>query len=144
MGDVARLCKVAPRTAAKWFDQNLLRGWRLPGSTDRRVAPGTLREFMIAHGMDVGELDRIVFVTVLALEMSPELVAELRRRLPETEGWRVLHSVDQFKAGVIAAVNRPDLTVTLLQGETTDDLVERIREETAPKRKRDPFRKGGA
>ena len=34
-GQVAKICKVAPRTVSKWFDSGRLRGYRIPGSQDR-------------------------------------------------------------------------------------------------------------
>lgn len=45
-GQVARICKVAPRTATKWFDSGQLRGYRIPGSKDRRIPLPNLREFL--------------------------------------------------------------------------------------------------
>ena len=50
-GQVARLCQVAPRTAAKWIDSGLLRGYRIPGSQDRRVTHEALVDFMERSGM---------------------------------------------------------------------------------------------
>ena len=41
-GEVARICKVAPRTVTKWFDSGQLRGYRIPGSKDRRTLLKTL------------------------------------------------------------------------------------------------------
>ena len=41
--EVAKICKVAPRTVAKWFDSGRLRGYRVPGSQDRRIP----REYLI-------------------------------------------------------------------------------------------------
>ena len=36
-GDVAKICNVAPRTVSKWFDSGQLKGYRIPGSKDRRI-----------------------------------------------------------------------------------------------------------
>jgi excisionase family DNA binding protein len=36
-GQVAKICKVAPRTVSKWFDSGRLKGYRIPGSQDRRI-----------------------------------------------------------------------------------------------------------
>lgn len=51
-GFIAMACGVAPRTASIWFDKGLIKGYRIPGSLDRRVALGDLIEFMKAGGMD--------------------------------------------------------------------------------------------
>ena len=50
-GDVARICSVAPRTAQKWFDCGLLKGYRIPGSRHRRIPIDELIRFTKAHNI---------------------------------------------------------------------------------------------
>ena len=50
-GQVARICKVAPRTVSKWFDTKRLEGYLLPGSLDRRIPRDSLIKFMQNHGI---------------------------------------------------------------------------------------------
>lgn len=135
-GDVARICDVAPRTVSKWFDRGGLKGFRIPNSNDRRIPLQSLREFLARHGMPTEPLDREVYITVLALDVPPEVLDQLRARLPSSQHWRIEAGHLGFEAGVYAATIRPDLVVTLAEGETADDLVERITLETATKRKR--------
>ena len=52
-GDVAKICNVAGRTVSKWFDSGLLKGYRMPGSKDRRIPVEELTRFMKAHNMPV-------------------------------------------------------------------------------------------
>ncbi len=52
-GEVAKVCHVAPRTAQKWIDTGLLKGYRIPGSKDRRVPVGEMIRFMEEHGIPV-------------------------------------------------------------------------------------------
>jgi hypothetical protein len=52
-GEVAQICHVAPRTAQKWIDAGLLKGYRIPGSRDRRVPIDEMVRFMEHHGMPV-------------------------------------------------------------------------------------------
>ena len=52
-GQVARLCRVAPRTVSKWFDSGKLRGYRIPGSNDRRFPKADLVRFLVEVGMPV-------------------------------------------------------------------------------------------
>lgn len=59
-GQIAKLCQVAPRTVARWFDTGLLPGYRIPGSLCRRVQRQDLVRFLRDHKMPV----------------SPELTAE--------------------------------------------------------------------
>lgn len=50
-GDVAKICNVAPRTVSKWFDNGQLKGYRIPGSKDRRIPVSELIRFMKEHNM---------------------------------------------------------------------------------------------
>ena len=56
IGDVAKICHVAPRTVSKWFDNGQLRGYRIPGSKDRRIPVTELVRFMKVHNMPTTEL----------------------------------------------------------------------------------------
>ena len=56
-GQVAKICNVAPRTVSKWFDSGRLRGYRIPGSKDRRIPLEQLVRFMKAHHMPLNGLD---------------------------------------------------------------------------------------
>lgn len=51
-GEVAQLCMVAPRTVSKWFDCGRLRGFRIPGSQDRRIPREHLERFLKENHMD--------------------------------------------------------------------------------------------
>ena len=55
-GDVAKICHVAPRTVSKWFDNGQLRGYRIPGSKDRRIPVTELVRFMKVHNMPTTDL----------------------------------------------------------------------------------------
>lgn len=50
-GQVAKLCRVAPRTVSKWFDAGKLRGYRIPGSQYRRVPHADLVRFAVTYGL---------------------------------------------------------------------------------------------
>lgn len=51
--EVCRLAKVSPRTAARWIDRGLLRGYVVPGSRHRRCEPRELLAFLQAANMPV-------------------------------------------------------------------------------------------
>ena len=55
-GDVAKICHVAPRTVSKWFDNGQLKGYRIPGSKDRRIPVSELIRFMKMHNMPTSAL----------------------------------------------------------------------------------------
>ena len=50
-GQVSKICHVAPRTVCRWFDSGQLRGYRIPGSKDRRIPLPELVRFMQAHNI---------------------------------------------------------------------------------------------
>ena len=56
-GQVAKICKVHARTVSKWFDSGRLKGYRIPGTQDRRIPREYLIKFLKEHGMPLGELD---------------------------------------------------------------------------------------
>lgn len=52
-GEVAKICRVAPRTVTKWFDSGRLKGYRLPMSTDRRIPQTDLLNFMKEYQLPI-------------------------------------------------------------------------------------------
>ena len=54
-GDVARICNVCSRTAQKWFDQGLLKGYRIPGTKDRRIPINELVAFIKKYNMPMAK-----------------------------------------------------------------------------------------
>ena len=51
--EVAKICKVSPRTAITWFDKGLLRGYRIHGSQERRIPTERLITFMQEQGIGI-------------------------------------------------------------------------------------------
>ena len=105
-GQVARICNVAPRTVSKWFDSGQLRGYRIPGSKDRRIPMAQLVRFMRAHGIPLNGLDG-VGTRVLIVDDEPEVVSALERALGDSKGYEVRTATDGFEAGVLAEQFRP-------------------------------------
>lgn len=56
-GQAASICKVSPSTIATWFDSGRLKGYRRPGSPNRRIPKTYLLEFLKEHGMPLGKLE---------------------------------------------------------------------------------------
>jgi excisionase family DNA binding protein len=55
-GEVAKICNVASRTVSKWFDSGQLKGYRIPGSKDRRIPVANLLSFMREHDIPMDGL----------------------------------------------------------------------------------------
>ncbi len=52
-GQVATICHVSQRTVAKWFDSGRLKGYKIPGSLDRRIVHSNLISFLKEHGTPI-------------------------------------------------------------------------------------------
>ena len=52
-GEIAVICRVAPRTVFNWLDSGLLEGYRLPRSRDWRVTRESLVRFLEENGMPI-------------------------------------------------------------------------------------------
>ncbi len=109
-GEVARMCKVAPRTVSKWIDSGQLRGYRIPGSRDRRVPLQQLVRFMRAHGMPINDLDTGE-TRVLLLDRDSDLCELIQNALTNTGRFRVQTAASAFEAGAIAEGFQPDVLV---------------------------------
>src|SRR5580698_4780948 len=64
---VAKICQVAPRTVSKWFDSGKLKGYRIPGSQDRRIPRDQLIRFLKEHHMPLGELEEEEWHKILVI-----------------------------------------------------------------------------
>lgn len=82
-GQVAKICKVAPRTASKWFDSGKLKGYRIPGSQDRRIPRENLIAFLKEHGMPLGRLEAESQFNVLCVGLSDAIVRRVQDLLTE-------------------------------------------------------------
>ena len=109
-GQVARICNVAPRTVSKWFDSGQLRGYRIPGSKDRRIPLTQLIRFMQAHnipldGLETGQT-RLLFV-----DQDVDLTRVLEESLEASGNCQVATAGTLFEAGVLAGVRPPHVMV---------------------------------
>jgi excisionase family DNA binding protein len=110
-GQVAKICKVAPRTVSKWFDSGRLRGYRIPGSQDRRIPREHLIKFLKEHGMPLAELEDETTSKLLLVGLDGTLTATLRERLPETDGFKFEIAASGFEAGIQAESLHPDCII---------------------------------
>jgi excisionase family DNA binding protein len=107
-GQVAKICKVAPRTVSKWFDSGRLRGYRIPGSQDRRIPREHLIRFLKEHGMPLGDLEDEVVGKVLAVGTDDGLLETLKQELGQGGSFRIEAAASGFEAGIQAESFHPD------------------------------------
>jgi len=127
-GEVARICNVAPRTVSKWFDSGQLRGYRIPGSKDRRIPLNALIKFMKSHGIP---MDGLVSgeTRVLVVDQEREIVEVVQKLLAEHAGYDVHTAISGFTAGMECERFRPNAVLLDLHLSDTDsrELVNVIR-----------------
>jgi excisionase family DNA binding protein len=110
-GQVAKICKVAPRTVSKWFDSGRLKGYRIPGSQDRRIPREYLIRFLKDHGMPLGELEDETMAKVLIVAQDQVLIENLKRELPEEKSFKIATAASGFEAGIQAESFHPDCMI---------------------------------
>ncbi len=110
-GQVAKICQVAPRTVSKWFDSGKLKGYRIPGSQDRRIPREYLIKFLKENGMPLGELEDEAMGKVLFVGQDQVLYENLTQELPENRSFRFQNAGSGFEAGIQAESFHPDCIV---------------------------------
>ena len=98
-GDVARICNVAPRTVSKWFDTGQLKGYRIPGSKDRRIPVSELIRFMKAHNIPAAS-PPVGKIRILVADSHEESASALANALRTKAGYEVQIVLSNFEAGV--------------------------------------------
>lgn len=109
-GQVAEICQVAPRTVSKWFDSGRLRGYRIPGSRDRRIPREALRSFLRENGMPLGDLQETGILRVLVIA-ADQLTAEGIVTPLRPEGFDLRAAASAFEAGSLAAQFQPHAVI---------------------------------
>jgi len=109
-GDVARICNVAPRTVSKWFDSGQLKGYRIPGSKDRRIPLNELIRFMKAHDMPTDGLP-LGKTRVLIVDSTGQPSKELVQALTDRGEYEVQVARSGFETGATLQRFRPQVVL---------------------------------
>ncbi len=118
-GQVAKICKVAPRTVSKWFDSGRLRGYRIPGSQDRRIPREHLIRFLKEHHMPLGELEEEGWHKILIVGAEQLFIDRIKELLPEDDDYKYQYAPSGFDAGMQAESFHPDtIIIDLAMGRT--------------------------
>lgn len=124
--EVANHCRVSTKTAAGWIDSGRLRGWKIPGSMDRRVAVEDMIEFCREHKVPIGDLETRITIGVLCVGPDETLPLRLVDALP-AERFRVFGAPDAFEAGAIAARLRPRVAIVDFAVAGASTICQRLR-----------------
>jgi excisionase family DNA binding protein len=118
-GDVAKICHVAPRTVSKWFDNGQLRGYRIPGSKDRRIPVNELIRFMKTHNMPTSEL-AVGRIRVLLADSNIKAATELAESLRSKAEYDVQIVRSNFETGSAIHKFTPHVLLINLMAEGID------------------------
>ena len=109
-GEVARLCHVTIRTVIRWFEIGELKGYKIPGSRDRRFPRGDLVEFMRTHGLPLDELERPQRrLRVLIVDDEESILAMLTEFFEFLGLMDIDTAKDGYEAGTKTVSFKPDL-----------------------------------
>lgn len=118
-GDVARICNVAPRTVSKWFDSGQLKGYRIPGSKDRRIPVSELARFMKVHNMPAAMLPAGK-IRILIVDSDDHAASALADALRTRADYEVQIARNNFETGIIAQKFTPHVLLINLLAEGID------------------------
>jgi DNA-binding response OmpR family regulator len=96
---------------SKWFDSGRLRGYRIPGSQDRRIPREHLIKFLKEHGMPLGELEEEGLYKILIIGAEKLFVDRVQELLPEEDDFKYELAHSGFEAGIQAESFHPDTII---------------------------------
>jgi excisionase family DNA binding protein len=118
-GDVARICNVAPRTVSKWFDSGQLKGYRIPGSKDRRIPLNELARFMKANNMPTDALPAGK-TRILVVDHSSNGNGVLAESLSHRASYEVQTATSSFETGAAVQKFSPHVVLINLMANDID------------------------
>src|SRR3989442_5220927 len=105
---VSKIARLALRTWSRWSDTGRLRGYRIPGSQDRRIPREHLIRFLKEHGMPLGELEEEGWHKILIIGAEKLFIDRVRELLPDDEDFKYELANSGFEAGIMAESFHPD------------------------------------
>jgi len=113
-GDVARICNVAARTVSKWFDSGQLKGYRIPGSKDRRIPLNELLRFMKENNMPISALQSDKIRVLIVDSTEQPTIAELLR---DKTNYEIQTAHNDFDTGTVIQKFLPHVLLISLLAE---------------------------
>jgi len=110
-GEVAKICRVGVSTVLKWFNSGRLKGYRMPGSQDRRIPIENLIRFMKEHRIPLRGLEDYLRYKVLLVATDATFDRLLRESISKIEDYRFEYASSVFEFGALVATMRPDVIV---------------------------------
>jgi len=126
-GQVAGICNVTIRTVIKWFESGRLKGYKIPGSKDRRIPHESLVEFMQQNGLPLKGLEGPGRRRILIADDDEAIVTLLGAQLSELGLFEVHSAASAYQAGLMTAQLRPHVLLLDYQfGDATGEEVAKM------------------
>jgi DNA-binding NarL/FixJ family response regulator len=104
---------------SKWFDRGQLKGYRIPGSGDRRIPRAELLRFMKVHNIPTTALEA-ANIRVLIIDSDMEMAHAIVKALQSKADYQVETAENSFDAGVAAHKLNPHVILLNLLAEGID------------------------
>ena len=118
-GEAAKICKVSQQTIIRCFDSGQLKGYRIPGSRDRRIPTGELIRFMKAHDIPTDEVE-IGKIRILVIDSDWQAAEDLATALQNKGNYEVQTAHSGFDAGLVAQKLAPHVIIINLMAQDVD------------------------
>ena len=113
-GEAAKICKISQQTIIRCFDNETLKGFRVPGSRFRRIPHADLVAFMRDNGIPTDEFETAIKPgkrKVLVVDDDPDLVELIVSVLEDDGRFETKVATNGFEAGMMVKEYRPDIIV---------------------------------
>lgn len=107
-GDIARIFDVNINTVVKWFEEGMLKGYKLPNSTARRVPRAELVDFMVSRNIPMTRGPR-ESINIMLVTRRPGLEAKFRKMVENAFGYSLRVAGSSFESGFLCAERAPDV-----------------------------------
>ncbi len=110
-GQIAKICRVDPRTVNRWIDEGILKAYELPVTGFKRVCIEDFLTFLRAHKIPLAEEHRhLTRPRILIVDDEPSISRSIRRALAyPADAYDFEFAEDGFDAGNKIAAFKPDL-----------------------------------
>ena len=109
-GEVAAKTGLSQQTIIRCFDSGRIGGFRVPGSSSRRITHEALVNFMRSHGIPMAGQSDAAF-KILLIDDDQETISVITQALEAMERIGLEVATTAWDAGLLAASANPDLVI---------------------------------